>query len=577
MFDRFFRKPAAPSAPDDAQLGTAAGRARLLRGLPRGRDRELLDRVDELLEDLGEQAESFGVDQALEAALALDETSREACDRLLAAYFRPHDPDHGSLALLERLSSHDARLGAVYSDLFVLVGARVPEALHGPVLLAAERYLAAWALHRRFARFRQRPLGKASWQQAHGVVTQLLAWRLLPEVAGDSAAVVRKYLNVLYEETVPWGNLTPPQLELAARVIERRNGLGWSRERGDAGTHVIDLSSGEGPRRCPQEGAAPAGRPTLRYLATAPLQRSVDRLSAALREGKRAPPWLEELALEPQAIQGALQTLSDYWSAEPPRRQSPREERYRPLLGAFGFDAVRELLAASEKVHKAVRDGGNAESGGSAGLFVSELNRDYAALAFGGRIEGASSLLPGTPVPGKVPGKGETALAALKLMESTIPNLVLEHWTEIDSSDTGIGVLVPAMLPRHAAGVLIAWRYEDDASWRLGVVRRVGRDGRDRPTLGIEVKSAAQPCVLKLLKAGSQARAAWKEAAQWLLAVMPGDGAGEGSIDVLLPAGSFVGEMPVSIIGAHGERHARMNRVAEAGGDWERVSLNCRN
>ena len=585
MFERFFRKPVAASG-NEHPLATAAGLTQLLRGLPKGRDRDLLDRVDEALEDLGEQSEAVGAAQALEAALALDAASRDVCARLLAGYFSPHDPDRGSLALLERLANHEARLGAVYSDLFTLVGARVAEGLRLPVLAAAERYLTAWALHRRLARFRQRPAGKASWQQAHGVVTQLLVWRLLPDTGSEPGPVLRQYLQVVYEETVPWGNLNATQLELAARVIARRDGLNWQAAAGDTVTHVIDLALGEGPHRV-QPGAVPAiVRPTLRFLSTASLRRSVDRLLAALRAGEALPDWLAALALEPLAVSGALQTLSDNWSQEPPSRQSAREERYRPVLGAFGFDAARELLSACEKLRKA----GAAVPGNEAAPpegFVSELNRDFAAYRFGGFLEHGKALPPSGAVPMAVPGAAtvarnvshgapavdsstaELALAALRRQEAAIPNLALEHWTEIDVSNTGIGVLVPAMLPRHSAGVLVAWRYEDEPDWRVGIVRRVGRDAQGRPTMGIELLPPALPGVLNLLKAGSQAKAAWKDAAQWLLALIPG----ASSDDVLLPVGSFVADMPVNVLSAAGERHGRMRSVRERGGDWECVTL----
>lgn len=596
MFDRFFRRSAKPAGKGHS-LATAAGLSKLVRDLAHDNDRDLLDRVDELLEEVGEQAEAIGLRQAFEAARTLDEASREARERVLASYFRVHDPDRGSLALLERLSGHQERLGAVYSDLLGLVATPVPDELRRPVLDAADHYLKAWGLHRRLARFRQRPAGKISWEQAHFLVKQLLIWRLFSSSSPTPAPVLRQYLQVVYEETLPWGNLTAQQLEFAARLIANHEGLAWQSAMSPTTTHQIDLTLTDGPRRCVAGGSAEVRR-SVRFLATGSLRQSVELLLAAVRAGEALPQWLTELAMEPMAITGALQTLACTWSSEPPRRESAREDRSRPLLGAFGFEAVRELLGICEKLKK---EGVPVEkpAPGATPVYVSESNRTHSAYRFGGYLDHGLALPPseedarraaavqaGSALPEIVQptepdpdpelaaaAAKEALLAALRRLELAVPNLALEHWTEIDSSGTGVGVLLPALLPRHAAGVLIAWRYDDLPEWRIGFVRRVGRDAKARPTMGIELVPPGFTCVVHMLQAGSRAKTAWKDSAEWLLGVIPG----EKSEDVLLPVGSFVPEMPVSVLSALGERRARLRTVRDRGSDWERVALDYRN
>ena len=73
----------------------------------------------------------------------------------------------------------------------------------------------------------------------------------------------------------------------------------------------------------------------------------------------------------------------------------------------------------------------------------------------------------------------------LRRLETDGDQAQMESWTQVDGSDTGLGVVVPAVLPRHRIGLLVCLREADDIDWRLGLIRRIGRDAANRPSIGV--------------------------------------------------------------------------------------------
>ncbi|MBK9351359.1 MAG: hypothetical protein IPN05_14740 [Sulfuritalea sp.] len=148
---------------------------------------------------------------------------------------------------------------------------------------------------------------------------------------------------------------------------------------------------------------------------------------------------------------------------------------------------------------------------------LESITRQFEATRFG-------SVTPNDEGPGQVNNAqaGEevlTPLQILRKLETGGDEAQMEHWTQVDGSESGIGFIVPAVLPRHRIGVLLCFRETDGMDWRMGVIRRIGRDAANRPSVGIE--TLAWPSICALAKPCGQ-ESAWTKVA---------DGGGHGWSD----------------------------------------------
>lgn len=566
MFEKLFRKKQMQDD-DRHPLCSPEGLASILASLPRNDGLTMLGIVDDHLEDIAYRAEEFGAVNALNAALELDGASHEAQQQMLATYFRPGGPGFRSGATLDRLSSHLSKAGSAYAAVFGLVGANLGDGVRPRLVLAGARYFRAWGLHRRCGRFRQRLPGSASWEQAHAVMRSLVAWSFYrdPQATfrGEAASrPLQEYLLTVYEDTAPWGNLEPIQLEMAARLIRAQDNLAWSEQYDSAATHIIDIAVAAGPRRCAAPPASPA--PTVRFLSTAMLHSVVEKVLAQVTEQESVPQWLDEMDLERRQMIGTLQTLASHWSPEPPSRQTAREGRSLPMLGAFGFLIARQLVDVNQNLGKGL--GQSVLAAPKTATYDSELQNAFSRVGLGtGDMVGRVAKKEETGN-----GKPDDPLVRIANLEKDVSGLSVEQWTVVDSSATGLGVVVPALLPRHAPGVLVAWREATGTQWCLGVIRRVGRDAQGRANIGIEILAGTPLTgVVHVLRAATKDDDAWDDQAEWIFAVLPDATA----CQVLMPSGSFIPDMPVDILTDQGQRRAWLKRLVERHGDWEKVEF----
>lgn len=566
MFEKLFRKKRM-QADDRHPLCSPEGLASILASLPRDDGLTTLAIVDDHLEDIAHRADEFGAVNALNAALELDGASHEAQEQMLATYFRPGGPGSGSGATLDRLSSHLSKVGSAYAVVFDLVGANPDGGMRPRLVLAGARYFRAWGLHRRCGRFRQRLPGRASWEQAHAVMRALVAWGFYRDsqatFRGEAASrPLQEYLLTVYEDTAPWGNLEPIQLEMAARLIRAQENLAWSEQYDAATTHVIDLAVADGPRRCGAPPASPA--PTVRFLSTARLHAVVEKVLALVSEREALPQWLDEMDLERRQMSGTLQTLASHWGPQPPSRQTAREGRSLPMLGAFGFLIARQLVDVNQNLAKGL--GQPVLAAAMTVTYDSELQQTFSRVGLGtedmvGRVAKKEEVGNDKP---------DDPLVRIANLEKGVSGLTVEQWTAIDSSASGLGVVVPALLPRHAPGVLVAWRETAGTQWCLGVIRRVGRDAQGRANIGIEIMAGTPITgVAHILRAATKGDDAWDDQAEWIFAVLPDATA----CQVLMPSGSFIPDMPVDILTDQGQRRAWLKRLVERHRDWEKVEF----
>jgi hypothetical protein len=162
-----------------------------------------------------------------------------------------------------------------------------------------------------------------------------------------------------------------------------------------------------------------------------------------------------------------------------------------------------------------------------------------------------------------------TPLQILRKLETGGDEAQMEHWTQVDGSDSGIGFIVPAILPRHRIGVLVCFREAEGMDWRMGVIRRIGRDVANRPSVGIEI--LAWPSICALAKPGGQ-ESAWTKVA---------DGGGHGWSDAIivslegrelvLPAGTFFANLDVELRSEFGQWTVRLETLLDRGPDFDRI------
>jgi hypothetical protein len=159
----------------------------------------------------------------------------------------------------------------------------------------------------------------------------------------------------------------------------------------------------------------------------------------------------------------------------------------------------------------------------------------------------------------------------LRKLETGGDQAQMESWTQVDCSATGFGAVVPAVLPRHRIGLLICFREADGMDWRMGLIRRIGRDAANRPAIGIE--TLAWPSICALAKPVGE-ESGWTRAADggghgWSDAIIV-DEAGR---ELILPAGAFDADIKVDIRSEAGLWRLRLESLLDRGPDYDRIEF----
>lgn len=545
-------------------LASAAGMGEFLAQLPPDPQHRLIE-IDEVLTGLPAQLATLGFWPTLRLADALTSAAREPAATLLTRYFEGGGRDHVAASLLDVLMRHLQAELAVYALLNGFrpaSGEEFGDKQRAALALYGARALRVAADYKRLLRFRYRALDGAGWQQMHqwlallGQYGQLQTTVALYE--GESASTpLREYLLGVYLELAPLGNLDPVQQELLARFLAAQTGFECTSQPGALATHWIDLAGSTGPHRL-SETVAPTAA-SVRYLSFARLRPALLKHDAAQRAGQPRPPWADSLPLQPGQGRAALDAMLAHWAPEPPSRQNERRSHSSQLRAAFGYAQVRRLIAASQF----------ARSGRSLRYDIVDPEKMYKAYQLGkSTLDGAS--VPPPPETGATADEVPlTPLEVLQKLELAGDRAMMENWLQFDGSDSGIGALVPALLPRHAIGALVAVRYDDGLEWHAGIVRRIGRDAAGKPNLGVEM--LRWPSWSATIRALDASVAGWAadldDGHGWLDAVLVHEDAGE----LLLPVGAYQPDLQIDLRSELGLRRARLTELIERGSDFEWV------
>lgn len=557
LLSRFQEKTQTPDHP----LASDEGLNALMADIPESDPRRLLFDVDQQIAAMDTAIKEIGPTLALRALARLDQFARPGARHLLYRYLARGEREYQTESAWAALDEHAKQQFNAYR-LFITAGLEMAtEEDKVRMARCANRALMGWSLRKKLQHFRYRIPGPELWQQAHELLAVLGKLGLLRTVAAPyrnepDSTPLTEYLIGVYLEFAPIGNLVPQQLEFIDGVIRHGHGLELSATPGKLTSHEIDITSAAGPRR--YEPGTPA-LSNLRYCSVATLRAPMMRFAAQYKKPDTAPEWLGQTPASREQIEAAVAILMAHWGGPPPKRGRERVRVQGQMKVMLGFGLARRMIAAAHFArmgHSLKYEGNDWEA----------MSRQFDETRFGSvnaeAEQGPTVAEEDSPV---------TPMDILHRLESAGDVAQMEPWIGVDRSDTGMGFVVPAILPRHRIGMLVCLREEDSIDWRMGVVRRIGRDAQNRPGIGIE--TLAWPSICALAKPAG-AESVWTKVADggghgWSDAIIVSLDGGE----LVLPAGTFHEGLDVELRSEYGQWTVRLEALLDRGQDFDRIRI----
>ncbi len=561
MFNKFLSRFQEKKTSDHPWASDASLNA-LMADIPQSDPRRLLLDVDESLAGIDACVAEIGPKLTLRALARLDQFARPSAVQLLTRYLTVGGRDYLADSVWTVLDTHAAHLFRGYRS---FLNASIELATEDDRLRTARcatRALMAWALRKKLQRFRYRTPGAELWQEAHDLLQMLnrlglLKTRVAPYRNEAESTPLGEYLIGLYLEFVPVGNVVPQQLEFAECFLRASDGLDLSSQPDELSTYRVDLGAALGPQRLTQ---GDPGGGSVRYCSVRKLRGAVLRLAAQVKKPHEAPGWLAHVPASREQIEGTVLILMSHWAQAPPTRGNERIRQAGGLRVVLGFGLARRMIAAA---HFA-RMGRSFEYEGE------DVFRMFDEARFG-TVAPEDEMTKAAAFAAKQPAAEKTPLEILRRLETSGDQAQMETWAQVDSSATGIGAIVPAVLPRHRIGLLICLREADGLDWRLGLIRRIGRDAANRPGIGIETLAWPSLCAL--------AKPVVEESAWIRVADVGGHGWSDAIIvseqgrEVILPAGTFVAGIEIDIRSEAGLWRLRLESLLDRGPDYDRIEF----
>lgn len=563
MFKSLLSRFQEKKAPDHP-LASDEGLNALMAEIPEADPRRLLFDIDHWFGNMEEIAKEIGPALALRAMARLDQFARPSACHLLVRYLSPGEREYQSETAWSALDEHAALQFRCYG-MFIEPSLQLATD-EDKVRMArcANRAMMAWALRKKLQHFRYRKPSAELWQDAHDLLGALSKLNLLKTVASPyrnepDSTPLGEYLIGVYLEFAPVGNLVPQQMEFIDGLLRHGGGLELSGQPNERSSHVIDIAQAQGPQRLQPGQVAISSQ---RFCSMLGLRAPLMRFAAQYRKPDAAPEWLGHCPATREQIDAAVQVLMAHWGGPPPKRGRDRQSRSGEMRVVLGFGMARRMIAAAQfaRAGRSLKYEGNDWEA---------MTRQFEEARFGSvNAEEEPAQEP------SIEGEEEeqlTPLQILRKLETGGDEAQMERWQQVDSSATGMGLLAPAILPRHRIGILICLREADGMDWRLGVVRRIGRDGANRPSIGIE--SLAWPSLCALAKPIG-AESVWTKVADggghgWSDAIIV-DPAGR---EIVLLRGTFVEGLEVGLRSEIGPWTIRLKALLDRGPDYDRIEF----
>lgn len=557
MFKKLISRFQEKRQTSDHPLASDAGLNALMGDIPQSDPARLLFDIDEWLAGMEATVEEIGPTLALRALARLDQFSRPAAQQLLWRYLSVGEREYMADSAWSALDTHAGHLFRCYR--LFLKSRQEFKTDDDKVRMArcAARTLMAWALRKKLQRFRYRTPSAELWQEAHELLQVLnrmglLKTRVAPYRNEPQSTPLGEYLIGLYLEFAPFGNVVPQELEFVESFLRSCGDLDLTSQPTELSTECIDLGAAMGPQRLKQ---GDPGGGSMRYCAVRKLRTAVMRLAAQVKKPHDAPEWVAHVPASPEQIENAVLILMTHWAQVPPHRSSDRVIQQGEVRVMLGFGLARRMIAAA---HFA-RMGRSFEYEGE------DVSRMFDENRFGTVAPEDAGAAAKLEVP------AATAIDILRKLETSGDQAQMETWKQVDYSATGIGLVVPAVLPRHRIGGLICLREADGVDWRLGIIRRIGRDAANRPSIGLE--TLPWPSICALGKPAGEGNV-WTKVA---------DGGGHGWLDAIiislddlelvLPAGTCIPGLEVDLRSEFGRWRVRLESLLDHGPDYDRIEF----
>lgn len=553
-----FQEKKAPEHP----LASDEGLDALMADIPESDPRRLLFDIDQWFTDLEATAQEIGPALALRALARLDQFSRPSARHLLSRYLSPGEREFQTESAWESLDAHAAQQFRCYRLFITPTLELTTEDDKLRMGRCAARAMMAWTLRKKLQHFRYRIPSPDLWQDAHELLHVLGRLGLLKTLVAPyrnevDSTPLGEYLIGVYLEFAPMGNLVPQQMEFIEGILRHGGALELGAQPNDQTTHQIDLSLPQGPQRFkPGSGAANSAR----YCSALKLRAPMMKFAALYKKPDAAPEWLGQCPASPEQIEGAVLVLMSHWGGAPPKRGRERRNKTDEMRVMLGFGLARRMVAAA---HFA-REGRSLKYEGND---LESISRQFDETRFGKVVTGDvdASQVEVEAIEEEI----LTPLQILRKLETGGDQAQMERWTQVDSSETGIGFVVPAVLPRHRIGTLVCFREAEGMDWRMGVIRRIGRDAANRPSIGIE--RLGWPSICALAKPTGM-ESAWTKVA---------DGGGHGWSDAIvvsldgqelvLPAGTYFEHLEIELRSEFGQWKLRLEALLDRGPDYDRI------
>jgi hypothetical protein len=459
---------------DDDPLTSIKTLTRWLESLPVGDAFKCQQAIFGTLRRFNENSSQHTKDR-LALFMLLDEKSRDLQDTLVRQYLRnPRMSRQVENQLWHAVYGLYREIARGYHAFVLHLSREAGMAPHAePIPRLTLRAIRGFGQLLKWEAIRYLPAGEKHWLLLHNLyrIAESGGFKRAPQQAyadeKTECSCETAYLHILMLDLANSGTLYPKQLDLLDRWLCGWHGMLSLDDQLDADAHnfTVNLSADHGPRRV---RIPDSGKP-MRYWDTHGLLQHLNQLHADLQAGQ--PPaalGLTESARTTESLD-LLDHLLHQWAS-----LANREQRRAPRVTIKRLVDVTQGLSAIVNQIKAA-DIPASESPYGTGLDYNEVVdvQVYGFITDRTR-ERVSHATPTGPLSPDV-----------------------ERWVMHDESECGYGAIVESRDKDWLrVGALIGIKSHPDATWRLGIVRRLSRHGDDTSSVGIETLAEAPALTL---------------------------------------------------------------------------------
>lgn len=333
----------------------------------------------------------------------------------------------------------------------------------------AVRAMAALAERKKLLRMRYRTVDSTMWSDLYG--TQQLAEKLgiarksmrLPGASVDTS-VHREFLVSVWFELAPIGNLDHVQMELLDRIVREDLSFFASREAPDEDTaFMVDLAISNPPHRWSADSGR---RMSQRFFGPGQIYPKLVSLTREVRRTRMLPPYLVLDRID--GMQHALSLFGKLvlnWSSKPPRRLHDRAELQERLEVVHGYREIRRMMAGIAYLRMT--------EAASASELSKHQRDEWSRYGFVAEQRDPEQ------------SAADEVARIRAMIEKQNRQMTLE-WSLFDISEFGCGAVALGATHWLQVDLLLGLRRPGDSDWSAGVVRRLARNPKGQPTVGIQ-------------------------------------------------------------------------------------------